>query len=510
MPRAVSKENARVRVRGTRVNIPGGVRSGKEVGMARRTVWAGILAAALGGCAGAPGARPGDGRVNFLVFIADDQGEGDLGCYGHPVLRTPHIDRIAREGVRFDRAFLTISSCSPSRASLLTGRYPHSTGAGDLHQPLPADQKTVARYLRAAGYHCMAAGKWHLGDAERAQWDRIVECPGARTAEVALKLLAERPPGKPFFFWVASVDPHRPYGEEDVPVRYDPAQVVVPPYLPDHPEIRKELARYYEEISRFDAHVGRILEALEREGELDRTCVIYLSDNGMPFPRAKTTLYDSGIRTPLLVRYPPLAPPGGVRQGLVSGVDVAPTILDLAGIAPDSMQGRSFAAMLRFPDAPGREAVFAEANWHDYAQFTRAVRTDRFLLVRNYYWDKPLWNSVDSIQSPTWAALLELERAGRLSAAQRFLFVEPRPFEELYDLGADPASLVNVADDPRFREELWRLRTRLDNWRVETGDVMPAVRRADGWTREGVPLPHNQPWYDEWRRRGASNLEVIK
>lgn len=478
--------------------------------MGFRTVGVGALAAWLLGCAGAPPGGAGRGPVHFVVFVADDQGEGDLGCYGHPVLRTPHIDRLAREGVRFDRAFLTISSCSPSRASLLTGRYPHNTGAPDLHQPLPADQKSVARYLRAAGYHCMAVGKWHLGDAERVHWDRIAECPGARTAEEALRLLEERPRGKPFFFWVASVDPHRPYGEEDVPVRYDPARVVVPPYLPDHPEIRKEIARYYEEISRFDAHVGRILEALERQGELDRTCVVYLSDNGMPFPRAKTTLYDSGIRTPLLVRYPAVARPGGVRDGLVSAVDLAPTILELAGVAPDSMEGRSFVPMLRSAEAPGRPAVFAEANWHDYAQFSRAVRTERFLLVRHYYWDKPLWNSVDSIHSPTWSALLELERAGRLTPAQRFLFVEPRPFEELYDLREDPASLVNVADDPRYREDLYRLRTLLDNWRVETGDVMPAVRRPDGWTREGVPLPHNQPWYDEWRRRGGASLEVIK
>lgn len=478
--------------------------------MVRGTLGVAGLALLLGGCVREAGAQRDSERIHFVVFLADDQGEGDLGCYGHPVLRTPHIDRLAREGVRFDRAFLAISSCSPSRASLLTGRYPHNTGAPDLHQPLPADQKTVARYLRRAGYHCMAVGKWHLGDAERVHWDRIAECPGAETAETALRLLEERPRGKPFFFWVASVDPHRPYGEEDVPVRYDPGQVRVPAYLPDHPDIRKEIARYYEEISRFDAHVGRILEALEREGELDRTFVAYLSDNGMPFPRAKTTLYDSGIRTPLLVRYPPLVRPGEVRRGLVSGVDLAPTILELAGITPDSMQGRSLVPILASADAPGREAVFAEANWHDYAQFSRAVRTERFLLVRNYYWDKPLWNSVDSIHSPTWRALLELERAGRLTPAQRFLFVEPRPFEELYDLGEDPASLVNVADDPRFREELYRLRTLLDNWRVETADTMPAVRRPDGWTRDGVPLPHNQPWYDEWRRRGSSNLEVIK
>jgi arylsulfatase A-like enzyme len=465
---------------------------------------ASILLALLG-CTSAP-VTPAE-RPNFLVFIADDHGEGDLGCYGHPVLRTPNIDRLAKEGLRFDRAFLTISSCSPSRSSILTGRYPHSTGAEDLHQPLPADQKTVARYLRAAGYHTMAAGKWHLGPHEKANWDRILECQGKDTAASALKLLAERPKDKPFFFWVASVDPHRPYDEKDFPSPHDPAKVVVPPYLPDHPLIRADLAHYYDEIERFDRHVGEVVAALSREGLLDRTLLVYMSDNGMPFPRAKTTLYDSGIRMPFIVRYPRLVPPGSVQKGLASSVDLAPTLLELAGVPQDSMQGRSMLPMLRDPGAPGREAVYAEADWHDFEQFTRAVRTGRHLLVRNYYWDKPLWNSVDSINSQTWKGFMEMRQAGRLTPAQAFLFVEPRPFEELYDLEADPHAFRNLADDPAHRDKLNRLRTLLDNWRVETADRMPAERVPDGWTRDGIPLPHNQPWYDQWKAQGQSTFE---
>ncbi len=463
---------------------------------------------ALLGCGAVP--RGGAALPNVVVFIADDLGAGDLGCGGHPVLRTPHIDRLAREGMRFERAFLTISSCSPSRASILTGRYPHNTGAEDLHEPLPPDQWTVARHLRSAGYHCAAAGKWHLGGAEKAHWDRIVECPGRETAASALRLLAERPKGRPFFLWAASVDPHRPYDETGFPESHDPARVAVPPFLPDHPLIRKEIAQYYDEIERLDRHVGEVVAGLERQGVLDRTFIVFMSDNGMPFPRAKTTLYDSGIRTPFVVRYPPLVRAGSVQKGLASAVDLAPTILELAGIAPRSMQGRSLRPMLEDPAAPGRDAVYAEANWHDYEQFTRAVRTERHLLVRNYYWDKPLWNSVDSINSVTWKGYLEMERAGRLTAAQRFLFAEPRPFEEFYDLAADPHSLRNVADDPAQREALNRHRVLLDNWRVETADVMPAARRPEGWTREGIPLPHNQPWYDEWRKQGRSTFETFK
>jgi arylsulfatase A-like enzyme len=443
--------------------------------------------------------------VNFLIFLADDQGEGDLSCYGHPVLHTPNIDRLAAEGIRFDRAFLTISSCSPSRSSILTGRYPHNTGAEDLHQPLPADQKTLARYLRRAGYHCMSVGKWHLGQPEQRNWDRVVECAARQTAEKALELLHDRPKDKPFFFWVATKDPHRPFDADAIRRPHDPGRVVIPPYLPDHPLIRKELAQYYDEIARFDEHVGLVCKELQKQGVLDRTFVVYLSDNGMPFPRAKTTLYDSGIHTPLLVRYPPLVRPGSVHNGLASVIDIAPTILELAGIEQNSMQGRSMIAMLNDPEAAGREAVFAEANWHDYEKFTRAVRTDRFLLVRNYYWNKPLFNSVDSINSITWKGFLEIHKAGKLTPAQRFLFVEPRPFEELYDLGKDPHSLLNVVGDAKYRGELNRLRTLLDNWRVDTADAMPAERRRDGWTRQGTPLPHNQPWYDRFIKAGGKS-----
>jgi N-sulfoglucosamine sulfohydrolase len=454
------------------------------------SIWAGTIQAA---------------GPNFVIFLADDQGYGDLGCYGHPTLKTAGIDRLAAEGMRFDKAFLTISSCSPTRCSLLTGRYPHNTGAEDLHEPLPANQVSLARLLKAQGYHNMAVGKWHLGDAERDHWHAIEECGGDELGEVARKLLAKRPPGKPFFFWVASKDPHRPYGDESLPRTHRPEQAIVPPYLPDHPLIREDMADYYDEITRFSGQVNRIVELLEGEGVLDETFIAYLSDNGMPFPRAKTTLYDSGIRTPLIVRYPPLAKPGTLQRNLVSTIDLTATVAELAGLDRGTMQGESLVPMLRDFQAPGREAVFAEANWHDFEKFTRAVRTERYLLIRNYYWDEPLWNSVDSINSKTWVGLLQMHRQGRLTAAQRFLFEEPRPYEEFYDLQVDPQSLENVADRPRYTAELNRHRTLLDNWRVATDDRMPAQRRRHGWTRDGRPLPHNQPWYDRFLEAGGKS-----
>ena len=441
--------------------------------------------------------------TNILIFIADDQGEGDLSIYGHPSLRTPNIDRLGREGMRFDNAFLTTSSCSPSRSSILTGRYPHSTGAEDLHMPLPGDQQTIARRLRDENYYNMAVGKWHLGDAEQKHWDIVVDCPGKETGVQAVKALTERPKDRPFFFWVASKDPHRPFDENAIASPHDPADVVVPPYLPDHPLIRRDLALYYDEVTRFDSHVGVVLAELERQDMLDKTLVVYISDNGMPFPRAKTTLYDAGIRTPMLVRLPGTVPAGRVQKGLFSVVDLAPTLLDVVGHELESAQGRSSAEMLRDAEAPGRDAIYAEANWHDFEQFTRAVRTERFLLIRNYYWQKPLWNSVDSINSITWQGYLQMQRSGRLTDAQKLLFREPRPYEELYDLQVDPVSLQNVVSDAAYSVELNRLRSLIDNWRVETDDVMPARPRRDGWTRDGIPLPHNHPWYERYIKAGG-------
>ncbi len=452
------------------------------------------------------GAASGQAPWSFVIFIADDQGENDLGCYGNPIVQTPHIDRLASEGMKFTQAYLTISSCSPSRSSILTGRYPHNTGAEDLHQPLPADQQTIARYLADAGYYRAAIGKWHLGDAERRHWDTIVECGGAETEDQTVRVIAGLPANQqPFFLWVASKDPHRPFQMETIASPHDPSQVIVPPYLPDHPKIRKELALYYDEITRFDQCVGSVCRALADRGRLDRTVIIYLSDNGMPFPRAKTTLYDAGIHTPLIVRWPGHAQPGSVQDGLVSAVDIAPTVLSIAGIEQTTMQGRDLTAMLRDTAAPGHEAIFAEANWHDFEKFTRAVRTGRYKLVRNYYWDKPLWNSVDSINSITWQGVMEMKQAGKLTPAQAFLFQKTRPFEEFYDLDADPYELDNVIDNPRYKQAVVELRIRLDNWRVETDDRMPKERVPDGWTLDGNPLPNNQPWYDRWLKQGKKN-----
>lgn len=449
------------------------------------------LVLALGWLAAAAEEKPQTPRPNFVVLIADDMGWNDCGAYGHPRIRTPNLDRLAREGLRFDRAFLTTSSCSPSRASILTGRYPHATGAAELHMPLPLSQRLLTEPLREVGYYTAAAGKWHLGAPAKARFDLVREGGGPSGCENWLQVLRERPKDRPFFLWLAAVDPHRPYSPKPLPQPHAAGDAVVPPYLPDAPAVRADLGQYYDEIARMDGYVGRVLTELDRQDAARDTLVLFLSDNGRPFPRCKTTLYDDGIRTPFLVRYPARVKAGGVSSRLVSSVDLAPTVLDLAGVkALPTFQGKSFAALLAKPDAKVRDHAFAEHNWHDYRAHERAARSERYTYIRNWLPELPGTPPADAVRSPTFQLMREWRDAGKLAPEQRGCFTLPRPTEELYDLQRDPNSLRNLAADPDYREPLAELRKALDRWREETGDTFNQdTLTPDRFDREtGNPL----------------------
>jgi N-sulfoglucosamine sulfohydrolase len=460
-------------------------------------------------------AAEGPKRPNVVLIIADDMAWDDCGAFGNPRVKTPNIDRLAREGLRFDRAFVTASSCSPSRSSLITGRYPHNTDAEELHWPLPPEQVGFVEKLKAAGYWTASAGKWHLGNPAKRRFDLVREAdpsgfqlgsgkdararmnaegPGAAKAgcDQWVPVLRDRPRDRPFFLWLAALDPHRDYEPGAIPEPHRPEDVVVPPYLPDVPEVRKDLALYYDEIGRLDHHVGLVMAELDRQGESGDTLVLFLSDNGRPFPRCKTTLYDSGIRTPLIARWPGRIAPGGRALGLVSTVDIAPTILKLAGVEPGpTFQGKDLSPMFKDPSAKVRDRIFAERNWHDFASHGRAARSERFKYIRNDDADRPLTPPADAVRSPTFVAMRRLRDEGKLAPIQRSIFESPRPVEELYDLEADPHELVNLAHDPGHAEALAEMRRALSGWAKETGDVLPARPSPDEFDREtGNPLPN--------------------
>jgi N-sulfoglucosamine sulfohydrolase len=459
-------------------------------------------------------AADGPGRPNVVLIIADDMAWDDCGAFGNPKVRTPNIDKLAREGLRFDRAFVTASSCSPSRASLLTGRYPHSTDAEELHWPLPPEQVTFVDQLRASGYWTAAAGKWHLGDAAKQKFDLVREADpagfllGTEDAKARMTargsgaaqsgcdqwvpVLRERPKDRPFFLWLAALDPHRDYREGAIPEPHRPQDVVVPPYLPDVPEVRRDLALYYDEIGRLDHYVGEVLAELDRQGVAGDTLVLFLSDNGRPFPRCKTTLYDSGIRTPLIARWPGHVAPGSRCGSLISTIDISPTVLKLAGVEPGpSLQGKDLSPLLRDPQAKVRDLIFAERNWHDYAARGRAARSEKYKYIRNDDGDRPLTPPADAVRSPTFVAMRRLRDQGKLTPEQRVCFERPRPAEELYDVDADPNELNNLAGDPRYAEVLADMRRALSGWGRETDDRTPARLSPDEFDREtGDPLPN--------------------
>jgi uncharacterized sulfatase len=306
--------------------------------------------------------------------------------------------------------------------------------------------------------------------------------------------LRERPKDKPFFLWAAFIDPHRPYGGKDgAPKVHKPEDVFVPPYLPDGPETRRDLAEYYDEVTRMDGDIGQVLAELDRQGVADNTLVLFLSDNGRPFPRCKTTVYDSGIQTPLLARWPGKIRPGGTCDRLVSAVDIAPTLLELAGVkGDDKLQGNSFARLLTEPAGePTREFIFAEHNWHDYTARERAVRSTRYKYIRNDYPDLPGTPPADAVRSPTFQEMRKLRDEGKLTPAQASVFVKPRPIEEFYDTQDDPHELTNRIADPKLSAEIARHRAALNAWQVETADGPPRERTPDGFDREtGEPKPN--------------------
>ncbi|MBN2012782.1 sulfatase [candidate division KSB1 bacterium] len=437
-------------------------------------------------------------RPNIILIIGDDISWNDLGCYGHPTIRTPNVDNLAANGVRFTRAFLTASSCSPSRCSIITGRYPHNTGAAELHTPLPPDQLPFPLRLKENGYYCAQGGKWHMGEETKRAFDVIRETkppddPGRE--KEWLPLLQNRPKDKPFFMWFASFDAHRTWDDQIFLIRHDPADVHVPKYLVDAPKTRQDIAYYYDEVARLDYYVGEVEKELERQGIAENTAIIFMADNGRPFPRCKTRVYDSGMKTPFIIKWPKgVKQTGSVCNSLISAIDIGPTILELAGVPiNESFQGCSFASLLKNPNKEFRRYVFSEHNWHNHEALERMVRSRDFLYVLN---ERPQFSNcgpTDSNRSDSQQDLNARRAAGTLTPEQNDVFLAPRPHEELFDVKDDPEQFENVADDPKYAEPLQEMRQIMQRWRDETADTTPENLTPDWnarFTAEKLDIEH--------------------
>ncbi|ATY31065.1 sulfatase family protein [Sphingomonas psychrotolerans] len=455
--------------------------------MRRRALLKGIAgtAAAIAAPTGRT-AVTGKRQRNILLLISDDQGL-DLGCYGTPV-STPRLDRLARAGTLFTHGFAAVSSCSPSRAVIHTGLYGHQNGMYGLqhdvhHQSLLDSIETLPSLLRRAGYATALVGKKHIGPDKAFPFEAelVPERSGIRDVRelaTAAASFIRSTDDRPFFVTVAYSDPHRAatdYGNDRPwpgvpPVPYDPKRVHVPSHLPDIPAVRQDLAEYYESLSRLDSGVGMLLDLLGESGRADDTMVIFLSDNGRPFPGAKTNLYGPGLHLPLIVRAP--GADGAVNDAMVSWIDIAPTVLEWAAAAPPDypLPGKSLVPILGKRGDATRDAIFASHEFHEINQYypMRSVRTHdhNYILNIAHPLDYPIAGDVAG--SPSWKAIAA-DRSVRLGKRSQSAYLK-RPVEELYDLKRDPDELVNLAADPAHAAVRDRLRARLLEMRKATRD----------------------------------------
>ena len=475
-------------------------------------------------------------RPNILFCISDDQSYEHTSANGDPVVRTPAFDRVAREGIRFTNAYCDAPTCGPSRSAILTGQHIwRLKEAGNIHSTLPAEFATYTDMLANAGYFVGSTGKaWSPGKLEPG--GRTVNPAGPIFADRRLKpphgsiankdyagnfgdFLAKRPEKTPFCFWLGTHESHRGF-ELGVGAKTgkDPAKAVVPGYFPDHPIVRNDLLDYLVEVEYFDTVVANAIEQLEKLGELDNTIIVVTSDHGMPFPRAKASLYDAGTRVPLAIRWPAgIVEPGRVSESFVNLSDLATTFLEAAGLERHtSMTSRSLMGQLKNEStSKGFANAWIAMERHDGCRRggkgypCRAIRNAGFLYIKNY--EPSRWpagdpdasvcaraipfGEVDS--SPTKSLLMDEQKR-----YQRYydLAFAKRPTEELYDLKTDPDQLNNVAGVAKYANTLTDLRVALRDYLVKTkdpretgGDVLwdyypyYGMRRNKDWKVDAKP-----------------------
>ncbi|MBM3738287.1 MAG: sulfatase, partial [Acidobacteria bacterium] len=388
---------------------------------------------------------------NILLMIADDLGL-HTGAYGDSNAKTPHLDRLAAEGVRFTNAFCTTASCSASRSVILSGLQNHSNGHyGHAHAEhnlhyLPRI-KSTPELLKAAGYRNAIVGKLHVNPLGGFTWDLNAANLGGRNgAEMAdaVKKFIQSDPSRPFHIHCGFTDPHRAAQgfanrayPRIQPNRFDPAKIKMPEFLPGNTETRAEVAEYYEAANRLDQNVGMMMEVLRETGQLDNTLVVFISDNGMPFPNAKTNCYDAGIHLPMIVRAPGQSKRGLVNNAMVNWTDLLPTFLDYAGAQGPGyeLHGRSIMPILEQENPSGRDSVFFSHTFHEITMYypVRGIRNRQYKYMRNLFPELEFPHASDLWASATWQSVLRAGENGKIGQRTAAAYLH-RKGEELYDI----------------------------------------------------------------------------
>ena len=458
-----------------------------------------IVSIGLLGSFGASAQTKGNtAKPNILLILSDDHSVPYLGIYGNPDLKTPNLDQLARNGVLFNRAYTAAPQCVPSRATILTGRNVIDIGMSRFSAPLPREIPTIPEFLDSVGYYTGICGRhFHLDGSARMPPettqafekynlvtfpDRVDYLKKGGDDEVLgqfQNFLDKVPTGNPFFMWMNYSDPHRPFTAE----AYEPASksLTVPEGMPDTEEVRKDLAAHEGEIMRLDEHVGEVLRELEQRGLAQNTIVIFMGDNGAALLRGKGTLYDVGIHVPLIVAGPGVEK-GAASDALISGIDIAPTVLELAGKqAPEAMTGKSFVSALKGENYGGHEYIFATRVPHSsglpehtgYFDLSRTVFDQRYKLIYNALWQLP-YSPVDFRNHPMWKDLANRAKAGTLEEKYvRAFFAEPRSMFEVYDLKNDPHEFNNLSGHPEYADVEQQLKEELHEWMILNQDYLP-------------------------------------
>ena len=465
-------------------------------------------------------------RPNIVMIVSDDHGLDDLGCYGNKAIKTPNLDELAGEGIKFTNAYCTSASCSASRSVILTGLYNHANGQyGHEHSfhhfSTFENVRSLPVMLADNGYRTGRVGKYHIGPESVYLFKDVIPGHQRNPHEMAVnsREFLSRDPNKPFFLYFCTSDPHRGGGVvEDDPYRpdrfgnsdegyegieemiFDPDEVEVPWYLPDTPATRAELAQYYQSVARMDQGIGKLFEILKEEGLWDNTVIMYLSDNGIAFHGAKTNLYDPAMRLPFIVKMPEGKNSGRVTDAMVTWADLTPTILDIAGgleteletrraIAEDtgwsalplfdSFHGRSFLPVLEDPGTGGYDEIFASHTFHEITMYypMRVVENREYKLIWNIASGLSYPHASDLWESSTWQYVIEsdIDTYGPRPVAD---YLERPPFE-LFNMVDDQYETTNLAYDPDYADVLSGLQDKIRKFQDETND--PWIIK---WTRE--------------------------
>ena len=435
-------------------------------------------------------------KPNIILFVADDHGLDAIGAYGNPVIKTPNLDQLASEGVKFTNAYCTSASCAASRSVILSGKFGHATGSyghvHDYHHFSTYDSETsLPVIMEEAGYETARIGKYHVAPEKVYHFNTVLEADPRNTVEMAEACAAILKSDKPFFLYFCTDDPHRghPFEPEkwDVPnsfgnktsgykdvetITYDPKDVLVPSFLPDTKQTREEIAQYYQSVSRIDQGFGKLMKMLQETGKANNTIVIYISDNGMAFPGAKTTVHEPGIKLPCIVKDPTKNIINATNEAMVSWVDLAPTILDMAKIdfKKEQFHGTSFNSIIDKSEVDGWDEIYASHTFHEITMYypMRVVRSKNYKLIWNIAYPLEYPFASDLWASSTWQSIYknDIEYFGP-KTVKNFLF---RPEFELYDLSKDADELNNLATKKEFETVLETMKTKMKNFQTKTKD----------------------------------------